>query len=71
MASASGALVFVLAALVLVPRWDAVGASGALVAGAAVTAVMGAVACSDVIRARETAAAVAAAGALVLLALVT
>ncbi len=69
--SASGALVFVLAALALVPRWDAVGASAALVAGAVVTAVVGAVACSDVIRVRETAAAVAAAVALVLLALLT
>jgi hypothetical protein len=55
----------------MVPRWDAAGASGALVAGAAVTAVVGAIACSDVIRARETAAAVAAAAALVVLALVT
>jgi O-antigen/teichoic acid export membrane protein len=69
-ASASGAVVFVLAATVMVPRWDAVGASGAFVAGAAVVAVVGAVACSEVIRARETAAALAASVALVVLALV-
>jgi O-antigen/teichoic acid export membrane protein len=71
LASGSGALVFVLAAIAMVPRWDAAGASGALVAGAAVTTVVGAVACSGVIRVRESAAAVAASAAVVVLALVT
>ena len=59
------------AAIAMVPRWDAAGASGALVAGAAVTAVVGAVASSDVIRVRETAAALAASVVLVVLALLT
>jgi O-antigen/teichoic acid export membrane protein len=69
--SASGALVFVAAAILMVPRWDAAGASGALVAAAAVSAVVGAVTCPDVIRGRDTAAAVLVAAALVGLALQT
>ena len=70
-ASTCGTLVFVLAAIVMVPRWDATGASAALVAGAAVTTIVGAVLCSDVIRMRETAAAVASSAAVVALALLT
>jgi O-antigen/teichoic acid export membrane protein len=71
LAAGSGGLAFLLAAVAMVPRWNAAGASGALVAGTAVTAVVGAVTCSNMIRARETAAAVVASVAIVALAIGT
>ena len=65
-----GGLSFVVVAAATVWAWNAIGASVALVAGAAAYAVAGSIVCPDVVRPGETACAVASASAVIGLALV-